>query len=106
MKISLKEFKEKFFNNLIEIHWSHWTTLGVASHIKPERRWIIDIEPLVVSTLTIGVRDKRLLSSSIEWVIKNGEWMNLSRLKRIKEDEFVKSKFSPPPAGGAKGRGK
>ena len=100
MKISLKEFKEKFFNNLIEIHWSHWTTLGVASHIKPERRWIIDIEPLVVSTLTIGVRDKRLLSSSIEWVIKNGEWMNLSRLKRIKEDEFVKSKFSPPPAGG------
>jgi len=83
MEISLKEFKEKFFNNLIEIHWRHWTTLGVASHGKPEKTWIIDLEPLIVSTLTIGLKDKRLLSSSIEWLIKNGEWINLSRLKRI-----------------------
>ena len=83
MEISLREFKEKFYNNLLEIHWRHWTTLGVASHAKPERKWIIDLEPLIVSTLTIGLRDKRLLSSSIEWLIKNGEWMNLSRLKRI-----------------------
>ena len=83
MEISLKEFKEKFFNNLIEIHWRHWTTLGVASHGKPEKTWIIDLEPLIVSTLTIGLKDKRLLSSSIEWLIKSREWMNLSRLKRI-----------------------
>ena len=83
MEISLKEFKEKFYSDLLEIHWRHWTTLGVASHVKPERRWIIDLEPLTLSTLMIGFRDKRLLSSSIEWLIKNGEWMNLSRLKRI-----------------------
>ena len=83
MELSLKEFKEKFYNDLLEIHWRHWTTLGVGSHAKPERKWIIDFEPLIVSTLTIGIHDKRLLSLSIEWLIKNGEWMNLSRLKRI-----------------------
>jgi hypothetical protein len=83
MEISLREFKEKFYYTLLDIHWKHWTALGVASHVKPERKWIIDLEPLIISTLIIGLQDRRLLSSSIEWLIKNGEWINLSRLKRI-----------------------
>jgi len=83
MEISLREFKEKFYIGLLDIHWKHWTALGVASHVKPEKTRIIDLEPLIISTLTIGLKDKRLLSSSIEWLIKNGEWINLSRLKRI-----------------------
>lgn len=82
MDLSLKEFKETFYDDLIEIHWKHWTSLGVSSHVKPEKKWIIDLEPLILSTLAIGLHDKRLLSSSVEWLIKNGEWMNLSRLKR------------------------
>jgi hypothetical protein len=83
MELSLKEFKERFNNHLIEIHWRHWAALGVSTHIKPERYWAIDLEPLIISTLAIGLRDKRLLSASLEWLIKNGEWVNLSRLKRI-----------------------
>jgi hypothetical protein len=83
MEIRLKEFKKDFFDSLIEIHWSQWTALGVASHVKPEKTWIVDLEPLIISTLTLGLHDKRLLSSSIEWLTKNGEWINLSRLKRI-----------------------
>jgi hypothetical protein len=83
MELSLKEFRERFYHDLIEIHWRHWSALGVSTHVKPERYWIIDLEPLIISTLAIGLRDKRLLSSSLEWLIKNGEWMNLSRLKRI-----------------------
>lgn len=83
MEIQPREFKERFFDNLIEIHWRQWTALGVASHVKPEKRWIVDLEPLIISTLAMGLHDKRLLSSSIEWLTKNGEWINLSRLKRI-----------------------
>jgi hypothetical protein len=83
MDIPLTEFKERFFDNLIEIHWRQWTALGVASHVKPEKTWVVDLEPLIVSTLTIGLHDKRVLSSSIEWLTKNGEWLNQSRLKRI-----------------------
>ena len=83
MKLSLKEFKEKFINDLLEIHWRHWTALGVASHVRPERYWIVDLEAITTSTLLIGLCDKRLLSASLEWLVKNGEWMNLSRLKRI-----------------------
>ena len=83
MEASLREFKEKFYNALLDIHWKQWAALGVTSHVKAEGKWIIDLEPLTVSTLTVGLHDKRLLSSSIEWLIKNGEWINLSRLKRI-----------------------
>ncbi len=83
MEIPLTEFKERFFDNLVEIHWRQWTTLGVASHVKPEKTWVVDLEPLIISTLTVGLHDKRLLSSSIEWLTKNGEWANQSRLKRI-----------------------
>jgi len=83
MEIPPREFKERFFDNLIEIHWRQWSTLGVASHVKPEKTWVIDLEPLIISTLSVGLQDKRLLSSSVEWLTKNGEWINLSRLKRI-----------------------
>ena len=66
MEISLREFKEKFYSGLLDIHRRHWTALGVASHVKPEKTRIVDLEPLIISTLTIGLQDKRLLSSSIE----------------------------------------
>jgi hypothetical protein len=85
MGLSLKEFRKNFFNDLLEVHWRHWTSLGVSSHVKPEGYWIIDLEALIVSTLAIGLLDKRLLSASLEWLIKNGQWINLSRLRRVAE---------------------
>jgi hypothetical protein len=98
MEASLREFKEKFYNALLNIHWKHWTALGVASHVKPEKTWIIDLEPLVVSTLAVGLQDKRLLSSSTEWLVKKGEWINLSRLKRIAEVFLERSPELKEPA--------
>ena len=58
-------------------------SLGVASQIEEEKKWIVDLEGLLSSTLFIGKFDKRLLSASLEWIKKNGEWLNFSRLKRI-----------------------
>jgi len=86
MGLSLKEFKKSFYNDLLEIHWRHWTSLGVSSHVQAEENWIVDLEALIISTLAIGLLDKRLLSSSLEWLVKNGQWINLSRLKRIAQN--------------------
>jgi hypothetical protein len=83
MAISLKEYKERIKENLIEIHWKQWSALGVSSHIPPEDYWIIDVEPLLSSTLAIGLYDKRLLNSCVEWWLKNGDWVNYARLKRV-----------------------
>jgi hypothetical protein len=83
MGLSLTEFKERFTQGFLEIHWKHWSALGVASHVEPEERALIDIEALTLSTLVAGFQDTRLLSASIEWLVKNSHWLNLQRLKTI-----------------------
>jgi len=83
MNLSPAEFKKRLLNGLLDLHWKHWTAAGVASHIEPELRWVIDLEALIASTIAIGEHDRRLLSVTLEWIIKNGEWVNLSRFKRI-----------------------
>ena len=83
MGLSLTEFKERFTQGFLEVQWKHWSALGVASHVEPEERWLIDIEALTLSTLIAGFEDTRLLNASIEWLIKNSDWLNLQRLKRI-----------------------
>ncbi len=83
MGLSLTEFKARFTQGFLEVQWKHWSALGVASHVEPEERWLIDIEALTLSTLIAGFEDTRLLNASIEWLIKNSDWLNLQRLKRI-----------------------
>jgi hypothetical protein len=83
MTSSLNEFKKDFENKLLDIHWRQWGCLGVASQLEEEKRWIIDLEALLCSTIFMGQFDKRLFSSALEWAYKYGEWINVSRLKRI-----------------------
>jgi predicted transcriptional regulator len=83
MKIYLKEFKKDFYNQLLDIHWRQWGCLGIASQLEEEKDWILDLEALLGSTIFMGLFDKRLFSSALEWVYEYGEWINVSRLKRI-----------------------
>ncbi|MBW2040035.1 MAG: hypothetical protein JRI46_10680 [Deltaproteobacteria bacterium] len=105
MEISLKEFKERFADGFLEVHWRQWSALGVASHVRPEEKRLIDLEALALSTLTLGLEDTRLLNAAVEWLIKYGEWLNLPRLKRIakifmrplpEEKTQVRSLIEPP----------
>jgi len=80
---SLKEFKKRYPEVLLEFHWRQWTALGVASHIKPEKTWIIDPEALLISTILLKDRDKRLAQITNEWVGEYGNLLNLPRFKKI-----------------------
>jgi len=90
MTSSLNEFKKDFENKLLDIHWRQWGCLGVASQLEEEKRWIIDLEALLCSTIFMGQFDKRLFSSALEWAYKYSEWINLSRLRRT-GDFFYKN---------------
>jgi hypothetical protein len=83
MDISQQGFKGSFQERLLTVHWKQWSALGVAAHIPPEDHWIVDLEALMVSTWVMGLEDKRLFSASLEWLTKNAEWVNFSRLKGI-----------------------
>jgi len=81
--MSPRKFRKEFLDRLLKLHWRQWTALGVAGTETPERHWIIDLEALLVSTYTIGLKDRRLFNGMLEWVQKNGFWINNARLKRI-----------------------
>lgn len=83
MNQSLNEFKQKFIDLQLDMAWRQWTALGVAGRVEPERKRAIDVEALIVYTVSIGHLDKRLLTVAIEWLTKNDEWINLSRLMKV-----------------------
>ncbi len=83
----LKSFKEALKENLLELHWQQWSTLGVSSYVK-ETKNIIDLEALIISSLLMGNYDKRLLFSCLEWIKNNKEWVSVSRIKQIGKQFF------------------
>ena len=83
MELSPKAFRQQFEEGFLELHWRQWSALGVASHAEPEEQRLLDLEALLVSTLTLGLKERRLLNAALEWLQNYGEWLNLPRLKRI-----------------------
>lgn len=92
---SLKKFKNKLTESLLEILWKQWTALGVFSSVKEENHFLIDIESLIVLTLYIGKFDQRLFSAMFNWIIKNREWINASRIKSIGKVFYMDKKIIP-----------
>lgn len=80
---SLKSCKKKYQEELLSIHWRQWTALGIFSTLEQEKRSAVDLEALFLSTIYMGIADKRLLTIAFEWILKNREWINLSRINRI-----------------------
>ncbi len=84
----LKEFKEKFTEDFLSLHWRQWSALGFFTHEKTEEKWVIDPEALIISTLSLR-GEKRLLEGCKQWCEKNRAWISTSRLRRIAR-EFSK----------------
>jgi hypothetical protein len=62
--------------------WGQWTELGVAG-TKGTHASIIDPEALVVATCTFGRHDPRLFDEMLDWLSRNSEWLDVTRLRRI-----------------------
>jgi hypothetical protein len=83
MKMSPMNFKEQLEERILDLHWKQWAAFGVSSQLNPSREFILDLEALVISTLTISKLDHRLFEAALEWTSSNRRWLNLYRLKRI-----------------------
>jgi len=81
--MSPKRFRAELRELLLELHWRQWCALGVAGQVEPERRWVVDLEALVVSASRFGQADARLLKRTREWLALNREWVSTPRLRRI-----------------------
>lgn len=83
MKTSLKRFNNEFIELLLNLHWKQWSAFGVSSHWGRGSNYILDLEALSVSTIALGLFDKRLAHVAMEWLQVNRRWLNLFRMKRI-----------------------
>lgn len=88
--MSLKEYKSKFIDGVIELLWKQWSALGVAGHCEAKTEAILDLEALIVFSSFAARFDERLYDLILSWIVSNGSWVNIQRLKALaKRGDFA-----------------
>jgi hypothetical protein len=83
MKMSQKDFRDIFLDNILGFLWRQWSTLGVLGAASVREQWVIDPEALLVFTLDMAQYDPRLFDEVMDWLVTNGHWIDIQRLKGI-----------------------
>jgi hypothetical protein len=83
MKMSQKDFRDIFLDNILGFLWRQWSAIGVLGEARAREPWVIDPEALLIFTLEIGRYDPRLFDEVMDWLVKNGNWIDMQRLRGI-----------------------
>ena len=78
-----QKFKAAYGGALLNLHWRQWQSLGLSGRVPGGWGATLDLEALIVSTLAIGLADRRLMLAAMEWMVTNDRLVNISRLKKI-----------------------
>ena len=78
-----KDFRSIFLENILNFLWRQWSALGVLGEAGTEDPWVIDPEPLILFTLEMARYDPRLFDEVLDWLVTNGGWIDLQRLRGI-----------------------
>jgi len=87
METSLKTFRDEYLETLLRFLWREWTALGVAGQEKTPLCHIVDPEAILIFTCSIGRYDPRLFDEVMDWLIKNGRFLNIQRMRNIAHRE-------------------
>jgi len=85
MDTSWIEFRAAVLDRLLDFLWRQWSALGVSGHRAVEERRVIDPEPLLLLSLTVCRYDARLFDEILDWLMVNGAFLNVQRLKNIEK---------------------
>ena len=91
--MSQKDFRRLFIDNILTFLWRQWSALGVLGEARAEDLWVIDPEPLLLFTLEMGRYEPRLFDEVLDWLVVNGRWIDLQRLRGIlrgKDETIIK----------------
>ena len=85
-----KNFRDVFLENILSFLWRQWSALGVLGEARINDPWIYDPEPMLIFTLQIGRYEPRLFDEMVDWLLVNGKWIDMQRLRGIlrKKDEI------------------
>lgn len=96
MKSSLKSFKTEFSQTVLNSLWSAWSQVGVMGGSAPSQPRIVDPEPLLLLTWECARQDARAFDEVLDWLVRNGRWINVVRLSTLLEEDAI---CSPTIAG-------
>ena len=83
MDTSFLEFRAYILDQLLGLLWRQWSTLGVPGQTTMEERRVIDPESLLLLSMTIGRYDARLFDEILDWLVVNGAFLNVQRLRNL-----------------------
>lgn len=78
-----KDFRKFFLKEILDFLLLQWSSLGVLGHGRSEDEWIIDPEALLVFSLDIARYEPRLFDEILDWLMTNGQWVDIQRLRGI-----------------------
>lgn len=78
-----KDFRDIFLDNILGFLWRQWSTLGVLGEAGVRDPWVIDPEALLAFTFQTGRYDPRLFDEVMDWLVTNGQWIDIQRLRGI-----------------------
>ena len=81
--MSQKDFRDLFLENILNFLWRQWSALGVLGEARTKDPWIYDPEPMLLFTLEMGRYESRLFDEVVDWLIVNGKWIDMQRLRGI-----------------------
>ncbi len=86
-------YRDKFLEKLSSLLSTQWKMLGVPLTTNPEKiNFVIDIEALILLSLTVFRFYPRIFDEVINWLYSNGTLVNTQRLKNILKAESFASK--------------
>lgn len=89
--MSSRNFKEFFLENILDFLWRQWSALGVAGGARTEDIWVIDPEALLIFSLEMTRYEPRLFDEILDWLLVNGKWIDIQRLRGITKTKDEKS---------------
>ncbi len=66
-----------------DLAWSLWTELGVSGTVRRHDQVLTDPEALILFTAALGDRDPRLRDESLDWCVRYGGAISVTRLKNL-----------------------
>ncbi len=91
--MSLTDFKSNYLDRLLFFLWEQWAALGIAGYEGIKSNIVIDPEALLLFSFSICRYDSRLFDEIMDWLFKNGQYINVQRLSSLQE----KYNFSSGP---------
>lgn len=83
MSSTLRTFRSKLLDLVLDLLWRQWSAIGAFGYGGNDDDWVVDPEALLIFSCSMARYDVRLFEEMLDWLVKNGELINVNRVKTM-----------------------